>query len=44
MGIELSVGSRHAGALGAALLAGIGIGVYPDEHQAWAITHNCCRR
>jgi len=41
-GIQLSVGSRHAGARGAALLAGIGIGLYRDETEAYkmaASTH-----
>lgn len=33
-GIKLTVGSSHAGAKGAALLAGIGCKVYADEHDA----------
>lgn len=35
-GIELAVGSRHAGAEGAALLAGIGAGIYRDVYDAVA--------
>jgi sugar (pentulose or hexulose) kinase len=37
-GLRLDVGTRHAGALGAAMLAGIGAGLYRDEgdaRQAW---------
>jgi len=33
-GIDVAVGSRSAGARGAALLAGIGIGVWLDEYDA----------
>jgi xylulokinase len=33
-GLELTVGSPHAGAKGAAMLAGIGSGVYRDERDA----------
>jgi len=32
-GLNLSVGSQHAGAQGAAVLAGIGAGVYKNEHD-----------
>jgi sugar (pentulose or hexulose) kinase len=35
-GIDLAVGSRHAGACGAAMLAGIAVGLYQDEHDALA--------
>ena len=35
-GIDLAVGSRHAGALGAAMLAGIAVGLYQDEQAALA--------
>ena len=34
-GLELVTGSRHAGARGAALLAGIGTGIYRDEYDAY---------
>ncbi len=34
-GLELITGSRHAGARGAALLAGIGTGIYRDEYDAY---------
>jgi len=34
-GLELVTGSRHAGARGAALLAGIGAGIYRDEYDAY---------
>ncbi len=34
-GIEVRVGSRSAGAQGAAILAGIGVGLYRDEEDAW---------
>jgi len=34
-GLQLTVGDRYAGALGAALLAGIGTGLYHDETNAW---------
>ena len=33
-GLDLTVGSRTAGARGAAILAGIGAGLYRDEHAA----------
>lgn len=33
-GIKLSVGSQHAGAKGAAILAGIGAGIYKNEYDA----------
>lgn len=35
-GLEITVGGRSAGARGAALLAGIGAGVYRDEQEALA--------
>ena len=35
-GMDLTVGSRHAGAEGAAMLAGIGAGLYEDEQAALA--------
>ena len=34
-GIDVAVGSRSAGARGDAMLAGIGIGVWLDEHDAF---------
>lgn len=34
-GLKLIIGSRHAGAKGAALLAGIGAGIYRDEYDAY---------
>ncbi|MFA6716373.1 MAG: FGGY-family carbohydrate kinase, partial [Victivallaceae bacterium] len=34
-GIKLTVGSQHAGAKGAAILAGIGTGIYKNEHNAF---------
>jgi len=34
-GLKLIIGSRHAGAKGAALLAGIGTGIYRDEYDAY---------
>jgi sugar (pentulose or hexulose) kinase len=34
-GLELAIGSRHAGAKGAALMAGIGVGIYRDEYDAY---------
>jgi sugar (pentulose or hexulose) kinase len=37
LGLEVSVGGRSAGALGAAMLAGIGAGLYRDEHDARAV-------
>ena len=33
-GIKLTVGSQHAGAKGAAILAGISTGIYKNEHDA----------
>ncbi len=40
LGLEVTVGGRSAGALGAAMLAGIGAGLYRDEHDARAVwTH-----
>ncbi len=39
-GIELSVGSSHAGAKGAALLAGIGVGIYSDARDAFEQTRS----
>jgi sugar (pentulose or hexulose) kinase len=36
-GMDLSIGSRHAGAKGAALLAGMGAGIYRDEQDAYRI-------
>ena len=36
-GLELVTGSRHAGARGAALLAGVGAGIYRDEYDAYKI-------
>ncbi|MCK4981418.1 MAG: hypothetical protein KAS17_00770, partial [Victivallaceae bacterium] len=33
-GISLSIGSQHAGAKGAAIMAGIGIGIYKNEYNA----------
>ena len=36
MGITVTVGGRSAGARGAAMLAGIGIGLYRDEYDALA--------
>jgi len=38
IGIDISVGSSHAGARGAAILAGIGAGVYHDEADAFSAT------
>ena len=35
-GLEVIVGSRSAGAQGAAILAGIGTGVYRDEQDAFS--------
>ncbi len=34
LGIEIKVASPHAGAVGAAILAGIGAGIYKDERDA----------
>ena len=39
-GLELVTGSRHAGARGAALLAGIGTGIYRDEYDAYKTAGN----
>jgi xylulokinase len=36
LGLEVTVGGRSAGALGAAMLAGIGAGIYRDEYDAHA--------
>jgi len=36
-GLELSVSSRHAGARGAAMLAGIGAGIYHNEQHALSL-------
>lgn len=36
-GIDLTVGSRYAGAEGAAILAGMGVGLYQDEQPALAV-------
>jgi sugar (pentulose or hexulose) kinase len=36
-GIKLTVGSQHAGAKGAAIIAGIGAGIYKDEFDALKI-------
>lgn len=33
-GLKLTTGSLHSGAKGAAILAGIGIGIYENEHRA----------
>ncbi|MEI7435235.1 MAG: FGGY family carbohydrate kinase [bacterium] len=38
-GIEMDVGGHSAGARGAALLAGIGIGLYRDEYEAFRISN-----
>ncbi|MDD4357065.1 MAG: FGGY-family carbohydrate kinase, partial [Smithellaceae bacterium] len=34
-GLKLIIGDSYAGAKGAAMLAGIGIGIYSDEEDAW---------
>ena len=36
--LKLSAGSPHSGAKGAAMLAGIGAGIYRDEKDAWGKT------
>jgi sugar (pentulose or hexulose) kinase len=40
-GLELSAGSCYAGAKGAALLAGIGAGIYRDEYDAYKTAGDC---
>lgn len=34
LGVRISIGGSHAGASGAAVMAGIGAGIYKDEHDA----------